>query len=56
MTRYSLSPKAGVKVSRISALSDDMALALAAKAILVEAPIPGESLVGIEIPNKNKLL
>ncbi len=55
VTRYSLSPKAGVKVSRISALSDDLALALAAKSILVEAPIPGQSLVGIEIPNKNKI-
>jgi len=55
VTRYSLSLSSGIKVSRISALADDLALALAAKSILVEAPIPGESLVGIEIPNKNKI-
>ncbi len=55
VTRYSLVPASGVRVSKISALADDLALALAAKSILVEAPIPGESLVGIEIPNKNKI-
>ncbi len=52
VTRYELSPGAGVKVSRISGLADDLALSLAATGIRIEAPIPGKSAVGIEIPNK----
>jgi len=54
VTRYSLKPAQGVKLSRIAALNDDLALALAAKSILIQTPIPGQSLVGIEIPNKDK--
>lgn len=52
VTRYELSPGPGVKVSKISGLSDDLALNLAAVGIRIEAPIPGKSVVGIEIPNK----
>lgn len=52
VTRYEVSPEAGVKVSRILNLQDDLALALAAQDIRIEAPIPGKSAVGIEIPNK----
>lgn len=52
VTRYELQPKAGVKVSRIVNLSDDIALALAARGVRIEAPIPGKAAVGIEIPNK----
>ena len=51
VTRYELKPAAGVKLSRIEALSDDLALALAARSLRIEAPIPGKSVVGIEIPN-----
>ncbi|MCL2170594.1 MAG: DNA translocase FtsK [Defluviitaleaceae bacterium] len=51
VTRYELSPGSGVKVSKISGLADDLALNLAAKGIRIEAPIPGKSVVGIEIPN-----
>lgn len=51
VTRYEIQPEAGVKVSRIVNLADDIALALAAKDIRIEAPIPGKSAVGIEIPN-----
>ncbi|MBI2982727.1 MAG: DNA translocase FtsK, partial [Chloroflexi bacterium] len=51
LTRYELKPAAGVKVSRIEALSDDLSLALAARTLRIEAPIPGKSVVGIEIPN-----
>ncbi len=54
VTRYALKPAEGVKLSRIVALQNDLALALAASSIRVEAPIPGKSLVGIEIPNKTK--
>jgi S-DNA-T family DNA segregation ATPase FtsK/SpoIIIE len=56
VTRYSLRPAHGVRVSKIAALADDLALALAAKSILIQTPIPGQSLVGIEIPNKNKIM
>ena len=56
VTRYSLRPAIGVKVSKIAALNDDLALALAAKSIIIQTPIPGQSLVGIEIPNKNTAL
>jgi S-DNA-T family DNA segregation ATPase FtsK/SpoIIIE len=52
VTRYSIRPAIGVKVSKIAALNDDLALALAAKSIIIQTPIPGQSLVGIEIPNK----
>ena len=54
VTRYALKPAEGVKLSRIVALQSDLALALAAHPIRIEAPIPGKSLVGIEIPNKSK--
>jgi S-DNA-T family DNA segregation ATPase FtsK/SpoIIIE len=52
VTRYSLAPGPGVKVSSISNLSNDLALSLAAQGIRIEAPIPGKSAVGIELPNK----
>jgi S-DNA-T family DNA segregation ATPase FtsK/SpoIIIE len=52
VTRYTLKPAEGVKLSRIVALHQDLALALAAHPIRIEAPIPGKSLVGIEVPNK----
>ena len=52
--RYELKPEMGVKVSRISALADDIKLALAAAEIRIEAPIPGKSAVGIEVPNPEK--
>ena len=52
VTKYEVYPEAGVKVSRIVSLHDDLALALAAKDIRIEAPIPGKSAVGIEVPNK----
>ena len=54
ITRYALKPAEGVKLSRIVALHNDLALALAAHPIRIEAPIPGKSLVGIEIPNSVK--
>jgi len=53
VTKYEVSPEAGVKVSRIVNLHDDLALALAARDIRIEAPIPGKSAVGIEVPNKD---
>lgn len=52
VTRYELHPEQGVKVSRIVGLSDDIKLSLAAEDIRIEAPIPGKSAVGIEVPNK----
>ncbi len=52
VTRYELSPEQGVKVSKIVALQDDIKLSLAASDIRIEAPIPGKSAVGIEVPNK----
>jgi DNA segregation ATPase FtsK/SpoIIIE, S-DNA-T family len=51
VTKYEVHPDVGVKVSRIVNLSDDLALALAAKDIRIEAPIPGKSAIGIEVPN-----
>jgi S-DNA-T family DNA segregation ATPase FtsK/SpoIIIE len=51
ITRYELRPERGVKISRIASLTDDLALALAATSVRIEAPIPGKSAVGIEIPN-----
>ncbi|UXU85183.1 DNA translocase FtsK [Mammaliicoccus sciuri] len=53
VTRFELSVEKGVKVSRITALQDDIKMALAAKDIRIEAPIPGTSLVGIEVPNQS---
>lgn len=53
VTRYELQPSAGVKVSKIVNLSDDIALSLASSGIRMEAPIPGKSAVGIEVPNRN---
>ncbi len=52
VTQYSLKPHKGIKLTRITALSNDLALALAAHPIRIEAPIPGKSLVGIEVPNQ----
>ncbi len=52
VTRYTLKPAEGVKLSRITALHQDLAMALAAHPIRIEAPIPGKSLVGIEVPNR----
>lgn len=52
VTQYTLKPAEGVKLSKITALSNDLALSLAAHPIRIEAPIPGKSLVGIEVPNK----
>ncbi|WP_128894353.1 DNA translocase FtsK [Longirhabdus pacifica] len=51
VTRYEIQPDIGVKVSKIVSLTDDIALALAAKGIRMEAPIPGKSAIGIEVPN-----
>ncbi|MCS6789328.1 MAG: DNA translocase FtsK [Patescibacteria group bacterium] len=56
VTRYTLKPAEGVKLSRITALNQDLALALAAHPIRIEAPIPGKSLVGIEVPNKSSAI
>lgn len=52
VTRYELQPSAGVKISRITNLADDIALNLAATGVRIEAPIPGKAAVGIEVPNK----
>ena len=51
VTKYEVKPAVGVRVNRIANLADDLALALAAKDVRIEAPIPGKSLVGIEVPN-----
>ena len=51
VTRYEMLPEAGVKVSKIVSLTDDIKLALAAESIRIEAPIPGKSAIGIEVPN-----
>lgn len=51
ITRYEVSPKPGTKVSKIVNLSDDLALSLAARSIRIEAPVPGKSVIGIEVPN-----
>ncbi len=56
VTRYTLKPAEGVKLTRITALNQDLALALAAHPVRIEAPIPGKSLVGIEVPNKSAAL
>lgn len=52
VTRYELQPAPGVKISKITNLSDDIALSLAANGVRIEAPIPGKAAVGIEVPNK----
>lgn len=55
VTQYTLKPAEGVKLSKISSLSNNLSLALAAHPIRIEAPIPGKSLVGIEVPNKKRI-
>jgi S-DNA-T family DNA segregation ATPase FtsK/SpoIIIE len=54
VTRYELQPAAGVKISKITGLSDDIALALASSGVRIEAPIPNKAAVGIEVPNRNR--
>lgn len=54
VTRYEVQPSVGVKISKVTGLADDIALNLAASGVRMEAPIPGKSAIGIEIPNKNK--
>ncbi len=56
VTRFALKPAQGVRLSRITALSNELRLALAAPSIRIQAPIPGLSLVGIEVPNVNKAM
>ncbi len=53
VTRYELQPAAGVKISKITNLSDDIAMNLAASGVRIEAPIPGKAAVGVEVPNQN---
>lgn len=53
ITRFELQPAQGIRVNRITTLSNDIALALAAPRVRIEAPIPGKAAIGIEIPNKN---
>ena len=52
VTQYTLKPAEGIKLSKITTLSNDLSLALAAHPLRIEAPIPGRSLVGVEVPNK----
>lgn len=54
--QYTLKPSEGIKLNKITGLKDDLALALAAKSIRIEAPIPGKSLVGIEVPNEKRMV
>ena len=56
VTQYTFKPAEGIKLSRITALNNDLSLALAAHPIRIEAPIPGKALVGIEVPNKTKAI
>ncbi|MFA7245193.1 MAG: DNA translocase FtsK 4TM domain-containing protein [Candidatus Magasanikbacteria bacterium] len=56
VTQYSLKPEKGVKLTRITTLSNDLSLALSAHPIRIEAPIPGQSLVGIEVPNQKSAI
>lgn len=55
VTQYTFRPAVGVKISSITPLAQDLALALAAQHIRIEAPIPGKSLIGVEVPNKAKV-
>ena len=54
VTQYALKPAEGIKLSKITALSNDLSLSLASSSIRIEAPIPGKSLVGVEVPNKSR--
>lgn len=54
VTRYEIQPAAGIKVSKITGLADDIALSLAAQGVRIEAPIPGKPAIGIEVPNNHK--
>ena len=54
VTRYELQPAAGVRVSKITGLSDDIALSLAAMSVRIEAPVPGKACIGIEVPNDHR--
>jgi S-DNA-T family DNA segregation ATPase FtsK/SpoIIIE len=54
VTQYTLKPDDGIKLSKITALSNDLSLALASQSIRIEAPIPGKALVGVEVPNKER--
>ena len=54
VTRYELTPDPGVKISKFTGLSDDIALHLAAQSVRIEAPIPGKAAIGVEIPNKSR--
>jgi len=56
VTQYTLKPAEGIKLTKITALSNDLALSLAAHPIRIEAPIPGRSLVGVEVPNQTKAI
>lgn len=56
ITRYEVEPAPGVKISRIAALADDLALAMRAKSLRIVAPVPGKGVVGIELPNKKPSL
>jgi S-DNA-T family DNA segregation ATPase FtsK/SpoIIIE len=56
ITQYTFKPTEGVKLSKVTALSNDLSLSLAAHPIRIEAPIPGRSLVGVEVPNKVKAI
>lgn len=56
VTQYTLQPNEGIKLTKITTLKDDLALALAARSIRIEAPIPGKSLVGIELPNEKRTI
>ncbi|MFA5086760.1 MAG: DNA translocase FtsK 4TM domain-containing protein [Candidatus Paceibacterota bacterium] len=56
VTQYTLKPAEGIKLSKITTLQNDLALALASQSIRIEAPIPGRSLVGVEIPNRKRAI
>ena len=56
VTQYTLKPAEGIKLTKITTLSNDLALSLAAHPIRIEAPIPGKSLVGVEVPNQTKAI
>lgn len=56
VTQYTLQPSQGIKLSKIASLSNDLALALSSLAVIIEAPIPGRNLIGIQIPNKDRAI